>query len=155
VLRLAAAGVCALVCAAPAAAHPDGGTGLGLEWPADGVVTRGFGYDGSEWHPGIDIGTLASLDVRAAAPGVVEKVGYAPGFDGYGQIVLVDLGDGIETLYAHLSSIGVTVGEPVWTGEKLGNAGCTGWCTGTHLHFELRERGEKVDPAPLLPTRVP
>jgi len=149
--RAAAAGACALICAAPAAAHPDGGVGLAMAWPAVGVETRGFGYDGAEWHPGIDIGTLATLDVRAAAPGVVEAVGYVPHFDGYGQIVLVDLGGGLEALYAHLSAVAVQPGDVVWTGEKLGTAGCTGWCTGTHLHFELREHGEAVDPAPLLP----
>ena len=57
-LRLVAAGVVALVCVAPAAAHTDGGWGLYLQWPASGTITRGFGPDGSEWHPGIDIGTL-------------------------------------------------------------------------------------------------
>ena len=79
VLRLVAVGVAACSCAAPAAAHTDGGRGLFMEWPASGVVTRGFGYDGAEWHPGIDIGSLRSLDVTAAAPGVVEGVGYVQG----------------------------------------------------------------------------
>lgn len=133
----------------------DGGPGLSLVWPAAGTVTRGFGYDPSsgEDHAGIDIGSLQSLDVTAAAPGVVEQTGYVePAFDGYGQIVLVDMGSGIEALYAHLSSVGVRVGEPVFTGQKLGHAGCTGYCTGTHLHFELREGGIAFDPAPLLPT---
>jgi murein DD-endopeptidase MepM/ murein hydrolase activator NlpD len=155
VLRLAAAGVAALVCAAPAAAHTDGGVGLVMQWPASGLVTRGYGYDGAEWHPGIDIGTLRSLDVSAAAPGVVEAVGYATGYEGYGNIVLVDLGGGLEALYAHLSSVRVGVGEVVFPGEKLGLAGCTGWCTGTHLHFELREGGVAFDPAPLLPVAIP
>jgi len=153
--RLAAAGAAALVGAAPAAAHTDGGRGLAMQWPAQGIVTRGYGYDASEWHPGIDIGTLSSLDVRAAAPGVVEAVGYQSGYEGYGQIVLVDLGHDLEALYAHLSSVGVEVGERVWTGEKLGLAGCTGWCSGTHLHFELREGGVAFDPAPLLLPAVP
>jgi murein DD-endopeptidase MepM/ murein hydrolase activator NlpD len=153
--RFAAAGFAACVCAAPAAAHTDGGRGLAMQWPADGIVSRGYGYDASEWHPGIDIGTLRSLDVRAAAPGVVEATGYQSGYDGYGQIVLVDLGHGLEALYAHLSSIGVSVGDRVWTGRKLGLAGCTGWCTGTHLHFEVREGGVAFDPAPLLLPAVP
>jgi murein DD-endopeptidase MepM/ murein hydrolase activator NlpD len=151
VLRLVAAGAAVLICAAPAAAHTDDGTGLSLIWPADGTVTRGFGYDGPEWHSGIDIGSLRSLDVDAAAPGVVEAIGYPPGFDGYGDIVLVDLGQGLEALYAHLSEVGVTVGEQVATGQRLGLAGCTGYCTGTHLHFELRSQGSAFDPAPLLP----
>ena len=103
----------------------DGGPGLALAWPADGTVTRGFGYDPvmGESHAGIDIGSLRSLVVTAAGPGVVERVGYVePDFDGYGNIVLVDMGGGIEALYAHLSSVGVHVGELVYTGPRLGGA---------------------------------
>jgi murein DD-endopeptidase MepM/ murein hydrolase activator NlpD len=154
-LRLVAACSAALVFAAPAGAYTDGGPGLLLDWPASGMVTRGFGWDGAELHKGIDIGSLTSLDVTAAAPGVVEAVGEAQYFEGYGNIVLVDLGDGIEALYAHLSEVGVTVGDTVETGQKLGLAGCTGYCTGTHLHFELREDGTAFDPAPLLPATIP
>ena len=155
VLRLVAAVAAALACAAPAVAHTDSGTGLVLEWPANGIVTRGFGYDGPEWHAGIDIGTLSSLDITAAGAGRVTATGYAPGFDGYGNVVLLDMGQGLEALYAHLSVVGVHVGEPVLQGQKLGLAGCTGICTGTHLHFELREAGTAFDPAPLLPTAQP
>lgn len=154
-LRLVAAVAAALACAVPAAAHTDSGTGLVLEWPASGIVTRGFGYDGPEWHAGIDIGTLSSLDITASGPGRVIATGYAQGFDGYGNIVLVDMGDGLEALYAHLSNVGVRVGELVFRGQKLGLAGCTGMCSGTHLHFELREAGTAFDPAPLLPTPEP
>jgi murein DD-endopeptidase MepM/ murein hydrolase activator NlpD len=155
VVRFAVAGLVALACAAPAAAHTDNGSGLSFIWPASGTVTRGFGYDGAEWHPGIDIGSLRSLDVIAAGPGVVEAVGYADGFDGYGNVVLVDLGYGLEALYAHLASVGVRVGEVVEAGRRLGTAGCTGYCTGTHLHFEVREGGIAFDPAPLLPPVIP
>ena len=154
-LRLTAACTAALVWAAPAGAHTDGGRQISLEWPASGLVTRGFGWDGAEFHNGIDIGTLSSLGVRAAAPGVVESVGYATGFEGYGNIVLVDLGGGFEALYAHLSEMNVAPGDAVPTGRLLGLAGCTGYCTGTHLHFELREHGTAVDPAPLLPATIP
>ena len=144
-------------CAATAFGMPDGGAGLSLSWPALGAVTRGFGYDptmGDE-HPGIDIGSLRSPAVRAAGAGVVEAVGYTPGFDGYGEIVLVDMGSGIEALYAHLSSSHVAAGAVVFPGELLGIAGCTGYCTGTHLHFELRENGAAFDPAALLPSPAP
>lgn len=150
-LRLAAAGAAALICAVPAAAHTDDGRGLFLQWPADGTVIRGFGYDGPEWHPGIDIGSLRSLEVTAAAPGVVEAIGYAPGFEGYGNVVMIDMGNRLEALYAHLAQIDVEVGEQVATGQELGLAGCTGICTGTHLHLELRSLGLAFDPAPLLP----
>jgi murein DD-endopeptidase MepM/ murein hydrolase activator NlpD len=157
--RLGAALAAALTFASatPAFGMTDGGVGLSLAWPASGTVTRGFGYDPTmhEFHPGIDIGSLVSLDVRAAGPGVVEAVGYASGFDGYGDIVLVDMGFGIEALYAHLASVRVSVGDALWSGELLGQAGCTGWCTGTHLHFELRSHGIAFDPSPLLPATTP
>jgi murein DD-endopeptidase MepM/ murein hydrolase activator NlpD len=154
-LRLAAACAAASVWVAPAGAHTDGGRQISLDWPASGLVTRGFGWDGTEFHEGIDIGSLRSLDIRAAAPGVVESVGYATGFEGYGNIVLVDIGSGFEALYAHLSEVGVEPGDFVVPGQLLGLAGCTGYCTGTHLHFELREAGTAIDPAPLLPATIP
>ena len=146
-----------LCCAAPAFGMTDGGAGLTLAWPASGTITRGFGYDPTmgEFHPGIDIGSLQSLDVRAASPGLVEATGYASGFEGYGNIVLVDLGDGLQALYAHLASMRVAVGDIVFGGELLGQAGCTGYCTGTHLHFELRDDGVALDPSPLLPATIP
>jgi murein DD-endopeptidase MepM/ murein hydrolase activator NlpD len=148
-----AAGLTCCCFATPSFGMTDGGVGLSLEWPASGTVTRGFGYDPvmAESHTGIDVGSLRSLDVRAAAPGIVEATGYASGFDGYGNVVLVDMGSGIEALYAHLSTVRVRVGDRVAAGELLGHAGCTGYCTGTHLHFELRDFGTAFDPAPLLP----
>jgi murein DD-endopeptidase MepM/ murein hydrolase activator NlpD len=157
VLRLVAAGMCALVCAAPAAAHTDGGWGLTMTWPASGTITRGFGYDPTmgEVHPGIDIGSLRSSGITSAAPGVVEAVGYSPGFDGYGDIVLIDMGHGYEALYAHLSAVAVAVGDRVVGGQHLGTAGCTGYCTGTHLHFEVRSNGKAFDPSALLPATIP
>jgi murein DD-endopeptidase MepM/ murein hydrolase activator NlpD len=155
-VRAAAVFAAALMIAAPASArHDDGTSQLSFLWPASGTITRGYGWDGGEWHPGIDIGTLQSLDIRAAAPGVVESVGYAAGFEGYGEIVLVDVGYGFETLYAHLSRADVQPGQLVDAGESLGLAGCTGYCTGTHLHFELRLRGEAMDPALLMPATIP
>lgn len=157
--RLGAALAAALTfaCASPAFGMTDGGAGLSLVWPASGTMTRGFGYDATmaEFHPGIDIGSLLSLDVRAAGPGRVETTGYATGFDGYGNIVLVDMGFGIEALYAHLASVRVAAGDLVSPGELLGQAGCTGWCTGTHLHFELRSHGVAFDPYALLPATIP
>jgi murein DD-endopeptidase MepM/ murein hydrolase activator NlpD len=157
VFAAGAAVVGMLCCAVPALGMTDSGPGLSLAWPASGTVTRGFGYDPTmgEFHTGIDIGSLRSLDVRAAAPGVVEATGYAAGFDGYGNVVLVSVGPGLEALYAHLESVRVAVGDEVFLGELLGQAGCTGYCTGTHLHFELRDDGIAFDPAPLLPATIP
>lgn len=156
-MRAAAVAAAVLLAfAAPARArYEDGAAQLSFEWPAAGVVTRGFGWDDGEPHAGVDIGTLGSLDVGAAAPGVVEAVGYMPGFEGYGVIVLVNVGYGFETLYAHLAQTGVRPGDVVEAGQKLGVAGCTGYCTGTHLHFELRLRGQAMDPSFLMPATIP
>lgn len=144
-----------LVCAAlafPAAAHArtDAGWQVSLQWPALGTITSPFGRDGGRRHPGLDIGILQSLDVRAADDGVVTLAGYMPGYDGYGAILAVQHRYGYSTLYAHLSRPLVRPGQWVYRGEKIGIAGCTGWCTGTHLHFELRYQGLPVDPTFLM-----
>jgi murein DD-endopeptidase MepM/ murein hydrolase activator NlpD len=115
-------------------------------WPASGTVTSPFGNDGGRWNPGIDIGMLRSPAVRAAQSGRVIAVGARRGFEGYGNVVEVALGSGYAALYAHLAGWRVHVGDEVVPGERLGTTGCTGWCTGTHLHFELRQHGRPVDP---------
>jgi murein DD-endopeptidase MepM/ murein hydrolase activator NlpD len=79
-------------------------------------------------------------------PGRVVAVGERSGFEGYGNIVQVALGGGYTALYAHLASWRVRVGDVAEAGEAIATAGCTGWCSGTHLHFELRLRGRPVDP---------
>jgi murein DD-endopeptidase MepM/ murein hydrolase activator NlpD len=94
-------------------------------WPALGSVTTPF----SSFHPGIDIGILRSLAV-----------------EGYGNVIEVADGGGFTTLYAHLAGWRVRVGQRIWAGERIGTAGCTGWCTGTHLHFEMRLHGKPVNP---------
>jgi murein DD-endopeptidase MepM/ murein hydrolase activator NlpD len=114
-------------------------------WPAQGTITSPFGRDGYRWHPGIDIGTLRSLTVRAAQGGVVERVGEPVGFSGYGNIVEVKAGP-YEELYAHLASWHVRIGQQLSAGQPIAIAGCTGSCTGTHLHFEVRYRGQAVSP---------
>jgi murein DD-endopeptidase MepM/ murein hydrolase activator NlpD len=111
-------------------------------WPAQGTITTPF----SSAHPGIDIGSLRSLEVRAAQPGTVIAAGRTPGYDGYGNVVVLADGRGFTTLYAHLAGWRVHVGQYLWPGERIGTAGCTGWCTGTHLHFEMRLRGRAVNP---------
>ena len=135
---------------ASACAHTDGDRQLMFSWPADGTITSPFGRDGARWHPGLDIGILRSLDVTAASPGIVTRVGYQPGYEGYGNVVQVNVGDGFSLLYAHLAAARVKVGDYVTTGEHIATAGCTGWCTGTHLHFELRRRGVALSPLPFL-----
>jgi murein DD-endopeptidase MepM/ murein hydrolase activator NlpD len=115
-------------------------------WPAQGTVTSPFGDDAGRWHPGIDIGILRSLAVHAAEAGRVIAVGAPSGFEGYGNIVEVGLAGGYVALYAHLAGWRVRVGDEVAAGQRIGTAGCTGSCSGTHLHFELRRRGVPVNP---------
>jgi murein DD-endopeptidase MepM/ murein hydrolase activator NlpD len=101
-------------------------------------------------HLGLDIGILRSPNVTAAAAGVVTETGWLSGYEGYGQVVIVDLGGRYRTMYAHLSRIDVEPGTWIEAGERVGLAGCTGSCTGTHLHFELHRGARPVDPMPFL-----
>ncbi len=152
-----------LVLASPASAVPDGPLGEYLEhaerldgapielgWPAHGTETDGFGPRWGRMHLGIDVGILSDLHVAAAAAGTVLETGYLTGYEGYGNVVTVDVGGGLTMLYAHLSAIGVMPGTWLNAGDPVGTAGCTGSCTGTHLHFELRQDGVPIDPAPYL-----
>ena len=152
-----------LLLASPAGAVPDGpldaylehvdfleGAPLELDWPADGTVTDGFGPRWGRMHLGIDVGILADLDVTAATAGTVLETGYRDGYAGYGNIVSVDVGEGYSMLYAHLAAVDVLPGQWLDRGARIGTAGCTGSCTGTHLHFELRRTGVPIDPAPFM-----
>jgi murein DD-endopeptidase MepM/ murein hydrolase activator NlpD len=140
-----------LVLPATASARVADGVGLGFLWPADGIVSSPFGMRTGGFHPGIDIGSLQGLTVRAAASGRVAATGALTGYEGYGYVVVVDVGGGYTTLYAHLARPIARVGALVARGATIGIAGCTGWCTGTHLHFELRNHGKAVDPISLFP----
>jgi murein DD-endopeptidase MepM/ murein hydrolase activator NlpD len=131
---------------AVASARVSDGTGLGFLWPADGIMSSPFGTRAGGFHPGIDIGSLRSLTVRAASSGRVTATGPLTGYEGYGDVVVVDIGGGYTALYAHLAHPVARVGALVARGDTIGVAGCTGWCTGTHLHFEVRNRGRAVDP---------
>jgi murein DD-endopeptidase MepM/ murein hydrolase activator NlpD len=94
-------------------------------------------------HTGIDIGVGYGTSIHAAASG---RVIYAGWMDGYGNLVFVDHGGGISTGYAHQSSIAVSNGQTVSQGQVIGYVGCTGHCFGPHLHFEVRIKGNPVDP---------
>jgi murein DD-endopeptidase MepM/ murein hydrolase activator NlpD len=138
-----------LVVVPSASARVGSGYSVGFLWPADGTLTSPFGPRPGGFHPGIDIGSLRSLTVRAAIGGRVVTVGEQPGYDGYGNVVLVSIGGGFTTLYAHLARPLVAGGDELVAGEVIGVAGCTGWWTGTHVHFELRDRGSPMDPLTL------
>ena len=136
-----------LVVAPAASARLDSAARLQMVWPASGTVTAGFGeWRGSRRHAGLDIGMLRALRLRAVTTGVVETVGYAPGYEGYGKVVVLDLPGPYTALYAHLSSVLVKPGQRVREGQRVGLAGCTGSCTGTHLHLEIKNRAVRVNP---------
>jgi murein DD-endopeptidase MepM/ murein hydrolase activator NlpD len=140
-----------LVVAPVASARMDNAARLQMVWPASGTVTSPFGvWRGNHRHEGIDIGMLVSLRVRAVTEGVVESTGYENGYEGYGKIIVLDLPGPYTALYAHLSNVAVRDGEHVREGEWIGQAGCTGNCSGTHLHFEVRHRGVPIDPMSFL-----
>ena len=117
-----------------------------LVWPASGPITSYYGPQ----HPlGIDIGQFSG-PVVAATEGVVTFAGGDPCCS-YGNYVIVDSSDGVETLYAHFSAIKVKTGDYVRQGQQLGLIGCTGHCDGPHLHFEVLIDGRRVDPMRYLP----
>jgi murein DD-endopeptidase MepM/ murein hydrolase activator NlpD len=92
--------------------------------------------------------------VQSAVAGTVVSAGPASsGYAGYGNLVVVDVGGGVLAMYAHLSSWSVTAGQAVAVGDRIGAVGCSGMCTGPHLHFELRLAGVPVNPAAYLPAR--
>ena len=112
-------------------------------------ITSGFGprvhpiYGDVRMHTGIDFGAAAGTPIHAAADGVVVSAGP---LGGYGNATVIDHGNGLATLYGHQSSIAVAPGQRVSRGQVIGYVGCTGLCTGPHLHFEVRVRGTPVDP---------
>ena len=139
--------VTSLVVAPAASARPDAPARLQMTWPANGTVTARFGeWRGSHRHAGIDIGMLRTLQLRSVLAGTVKRAGYAPGYEGYGKVVVLDLPGPYTALYAHLSSVRVRPGQHVRKGQRIGLAGCTGSCSGIHLHFEVERRGVPFDP---------
>jgi murein DD-endopeptidase MepM/ murein hydrolase activator NlpD len=105
------------------------------------------GCPSGHFHSGIDYAAAQGTAVLAAAGGIVSR-GYDP--RGYGLYVVVEHGDGLSTLYAHLSTSDVAGGASIAPGARLGAVGSSGLSTGPHLHFEVRRHGRPVDPHPLL-----
>lgn len=146
-----------------AAAQPSvGTTGLpsrgpgagGMLEPIPGArVSSPFGYrihpiyGDARLHTGVDLTAGSGTPIRATAAGVVVSAGW---LGGYGNATIIEHGGGIATLYAHQSSMGVSDGQRVAAGEVIGRVGCTGTCTGPHLHFEVRADGTPVDPLPYI-----
>lgn len=122
---------------------------IALAWPVAAPVGDTFGPRGNRFHAGLDLLAPLGTDVAAAAAGRVTYAGWLAG--GWGKLVVVSHGDGVRTMYAHLSSVTVRVGEEVTGGTVLGAVGATGDATGPHLHFEVRVRGAAVDARAALP----
>jgi murein DD-endopeptidase MepM/ murein hydrolase activator NlpD len=130
-----------------AAAAGSSGSGApsaaGFIWPVNGSVVSGFGMRWGRMHEGIDITASSGTPIWAAAAGTVIHAGW---LGGYGNLVVVDHGNGLATAYAHASAILVSVGQAVAQGETIALVGSTGNSSGPHLHFEVRVNGEAVDP---------
>jgi septal ring factor EnvC (AmiA/AmiB activator) len=118
-------------------------------WPCSGEITSEFGwrihpiYGDSRFHSGVDIGASSGTPVACAGNGTVISAGWN---GGYGNCVIVDIGNGYSAVYAHLSAINVSSGETVSAGQTVGAVGSTGDSTGPHLHYEIRLYGTPVSP---------
>ena len=115
-----------------------------LSLPVAAALGDRFGPRGDRFHSGIDLLATAGTPVRAAGAGTVTFAGWDSG--GYGNLVVIDHGNGVSSWYAHLSRIDVTSGAAVTTATQVGLVGATGNATGPHLHFEVRVRGAVTDP---------
>jgi murein DD-endopeptidase MepM/ murein hydrolase activator NlpD len=143
------AGVNKTVLGAGACDTAEGGAGGSgsFAWPAANHHLSGNDY----WsgHLGVDIAALEGDPIYAADSGVVVYAGWING--GYGYMVMIDHANGYQTLYAHLSQVGVSCGQSVGKGSRIGGAGNTGNSFGAHLHFEVRYQGGFINPWNILP----
>ncbi|WNC14556.1 M23 family metallopeptidase [Brevibacillus brevis] len=122
-----------------------------MEWPVKGAtITSGFGVRWGKAHKGVDLWNEeeAKAPIYAAKGGVVVEAG--ANRSGYGRMVVLDHGDGLQTFYAHMRSIIVAPGQSVNAGDVLGYMGHTGDSTGYHLHFEVRQDDVPINPLPYL-----
>jgi hypothetical protein len=115
-------------------------------WPTGGLITQRYSW----YHRAVDIANASNPPVVAAATGTVVTAGWNGG--GYGNYIVIDHGNGYQTLYGHLSnnSMVVKAGDKVKQGQKIGTMGSTGRSTGTHLHFEIKYNGNNLDPLKML-----
>lgn len=121
-------------------------------WPTNSYdVTSSYGgrinpFDGysRDWHPGIDIANYYGAPVYASASGVVAQSGW---YGGYGRYIRIEHDYGFVTAYGHMSSLAVSAGQHVKKGDVIGYVGSSGYSTGPHLHFEVMQHGEQVNPS--------
>lgn len=117
--------------------------GVVLHTPVTGTITSRFGSRARGYHTGLDIATTTGTPISVAASGTVTYAGWQ---GGYGNLVIISHGNGVETYYAHCSKIYVTVGQEVSSGETIAAVGSTGNSTGPHLHLEIRVNGNIMNP---------
>jgi murein DD-endopeptidase MepM/ murein hydrolase activator NlpD len=132
--------------------HPTPSYGGGYIWPLRGSITSGYGRRGfwigsSNFHTGLDIAAGYGAPIRAAHTGTIIEAGY--GY--FGLNIRVGVGGGVVNIYGHMSRITVGAGALVARGQIIGYEGCSGICTGPHLHFEIQRYGSPVNPLAYLP----
>ena len=132
---------------APAASRPTPTGRTTLSWPARGVITSRYGWRYRRHHDGIDLASPRGTPIYAARAG---RVAFAGWYYGYGRAVIIAHGGGLTTLYGHASRLVARTGQVVEQGDVIALVGCTGRCTGSHLHFEVRINGRAVNPLPYL-----
>ncbi len=120
----------------------------GYMWPVRGAVLSPYGPRHGRIHPGIDIDGNTGDIVAAARSGIVVTAGRK--YTGYGNMVDILHDDGVITRYGHATKVMVHVGQQVAQGEPIMTVGCTGRCTGPHVHFEVRKGGHPLNPMPYL-----
>jgi murein DD-endopeptidase MepM/ murein hydrolase activator NlpD len=132
--------------------HPTPSYGGGYIWPLQGSITSSFGRRGlwigsSNFHTGLDIAAGYGAPIRAAHTGTIIEAGY--GY--FGLNIRIAVGNGVVNIYGHMSRIAVGSGAVVARGQIIGYEGCSGICTGPHLHFEVQRYGSPVNPLAYLP----
>jgi murein DD-endopeptidase MepM/ murein hydrolase activator NlpD len=131
---------------------------LRARWPVSGPINSGFGARRTSWwrhraHTGVDIGAPRGTPVRTPATGRVAFTGWR---GGYGKTIVIDHGNRVHTLYAHLSRYRVRRGQLVQRGSTIGTTGSTGHASGPHLHYEILVNDRPLNPRPYLgrPPRI-
>ena len=124
-----------------------------VSWPATGKITLEFGQMSlyQLYHTGIDIANIVGTEITPLYEGTVTYAGEVSW--GFGKHIIIDNGDNVSTIYAHLSKIFVFKGQKVSRGDVIGKMGTTGWSTGPHLHFQINIYGIPINPRVFLDSK--